>query len=178
MKKCFYFFSIFILLCAFTHEASAQRTDKTFSFGIGLEGAFPTGDLALGYGAGGGLTLRASYKVGPGFATLTSGAVVFTPKSFDDEDDLKVATQIPFKAGYKFIFKEYFFVMGEIGYSSFSSYGSGGNDELVKYTSSGLTFAPTIGVQYNWLELGIRYETFSVTGGSFSYTGARLGFNF
>lgn len=178
MKRFIYFLSIFMLLFAFSHETSAQRTDKTFSFGIGLEGAFPTGDLANGYGAGGGLTLRASYKMGSGFITLTSGAIVFTPKSFNDDDDLKAAMQIPFKAGYKFIFKEYFFVMGEIGYSSFSSYTTGLNNELVKLTNSGFAYAPTIGVQYNWLELGIRYETFSVTGGSLSYTGARLGFNF
>ncbi len=181
MKKKLLLISTVTLLMGFSSQVYAQKMNKTFSFGFGLEGVIPSGDLAESYGMGGGLTLRASYKAGPGFVTLTSGALVFAPKSLDggeNSEDMKAAMQIPIKAGYKFIYKDYLFAMAEIGYSSLTTYAPNSDGELEKISSGGLVYAPSIGFQYKSLELGLRYETFSTEGGTASFMGLRLGFNF
>jgi len=163
------------MFLAFT--ASAQSSTKTFSFGIGLEAALPLGDAKEMYRVAPGLTLRGSYKVGPGFATLTTGALIYVPKSFDDEDT-KAGLQIPVKAGYKYLIQEHFFVMGEIGFSSFKQYFDDGSDHLASVSQSGFTYAPSIGAQFGTFELALRYESTSLSGSSLSTTALRLGFNF
>lgn len=159
-------------------QASAQKLSKTFSFGIGLEGGVTTGDLKKAYPVNGGLTLRLSYQVGPGFATLTSGAIGFIPKSFDDVEDLKASVLIPVRAGYKYIFNERFFAMGEIGYGSLKTFYTDHNDELASVSEGGFLFAPSVGVQFGVAEVGLRFESVSIAGGSISSMGIRLGFNF
>lgn len=163
-----------IALCS---TASAQSLNKTFSFGFGLEGGLPTGDAKEAYNLAGGLTLRFSYKAGPGFATLTTGGIAFIPESLEGEDT-KAGLLIPVKAGYKYIIQDKFFVMGELGYGSFRQYYADENDELASMTSGGFAFAPAVGVQFNTFELGLRYESVSIDGGTLSFLGLRLGFNF
>lgn len=158
-------------------DVSAQSLSKTFSFGIGLEGGLTTGKFSDLYSANGGLSLRLSYQAGPGFATLTSGAIGFIPKSFEGED-LKASVLIPVRAGYKYIHNERFFGMAEIGYGNVKTFETDHNDELVSHSSGGFLFAPSIGVQFGVTEIGLRYETVSLTGASLSSFGIRLGFNF
>lgn len=166
-----------LTILATTLHVSAQKMTKKFSFGFGIEGGMPLGDLKNIYGFAGGLTVRGSYHVGPGFATLTAGSLGWFPKSFGGED-LKAGIQIPVKAGYKFIYKEHFFAMAELGYNSFKLYGIDDDGQVTSFSSSGFVFAPAIGVQLKSLELGLRYEHFSLKGGSGSFIGLRLGFNF
>lgn len=177
MKK-FQFFLISGMLCILcSFNAQAQSLSKNFSFGLGLEGGLPTGDVKEAYNLAGGLTLRLSYKVGSGFATLTSGGIAFIPESLDGED-LKAGLLIPVKAGYKYIIQDHFFLMGEIGYGSFKQYFPDENDELASVSNGGFAFAPSVGVQFNVLEVGLRYESVSLPGGSLSFMGLRIGFNF
>ncbi len=68
--------------------------------------------------------------------------------------------------------------MGEMGYSSFKIYYKGENGDLASSNSGGFTYAPTVGVNFNAVELGIRYEGTSLKGGTVSTIGLRLGFNF
>ena len=177
MRKSFLISAIFtsLLIISFT-TAKAQKESKQFSVGFGLEGGMPVGDAKNAYDFDGGITLRFSYHVGPGFATLTSGAVGFYPKS-NLGDNTKATLQIPIKAGYKYVFHKPFFVMGELGYSSFKVY-SGDNGSLVTSHVSGFTYAPTVGVNFKAFEAGIKYEATSVSGGTFSNINLRLGFNF
>lgn len=172
-------FSTILLAClalaSFT--ASAQKLTKKFSVGFGLEGGLPTGDAKDAFNFTGGLTLRFSYHEGPGFITFAIGGIAFIPKSFEGEDT-KAGLQIPFKAGYKYIIGDHFFVMGEVGYSSFKYFYSDEDGNLVSTKDGGFTFAPGAGVQFNALEVGLRYESFSIKGGNISYLGFRVGFNF
>ncbi len=176
MKK-LVFSSLLLLFVLLGTSANAQKMSKTFSFGFGLEGALPLGDAKEGFSFAPGLTVRASYKVGPGFATLTSGGLIFLPKSIDGEE-LKASIQIPVKAGYKFIFKDHFFAMGEIGFSRFNTYFTGMDDTIHKIGQTGVTFAPTVGFQAGALEIGLRYERTNFKNGDLSTAGVRLGFNF
>lgn len=164
-----------LLLCS--KNVLSQKDTKKFSFGFGLEGGLVTGDYKEVFNAAGGITLRGSYKVGPGFATLTSGGVIYTPKDINGED-LKVSLQIPVKAGYKYIIKKHFFVMGELGFSSFKQYFEGVSGDVESTSSSGFTYAPAIGVQTGAFELSLRYESTSISSSTLSAAFLRLGFNF
>lgn len=177
MKKLQFFLisGMLCILCSF--NAQAQSLSKNFSFGLGLEGGLPTGDVKEAYNVAGGLTVRLSYKVGNGFATLTSGGIAFIPESLEGED-VKAGLLIPVKAGYKYIIQDRFFLMGEVGYGSFKQYYSDENDELASFSDGGFAFAPSVGIQFNALELGLRYEAVSLPGGSLSFLGLRVGFNF
>jgi len=124
------------------------------------------------------LPLRLAYHLGNGFATLTSGGIAFIPKNLDGGEDMKVGLLIPVKAGYKYIIQDHFFVMGEIGYGTLRQYYADENDELASVSNGGFLFAPSAGVQFNVLEVGLRYESVSLPGGSVSFVGLRLGFNF
>ncbi|MFT3949375.1 MAG: hypothetical protein QM763_20595 [Agriterribacter sp.] len=75
---------------------NAQKEGKKFSVGFGLEAIKPVADKVLKtyYNFGAGLSLRFSYKAGPGYATLTGGALAVLPKNLDDED-LKAAVLMP-----------------------------------------------------------------------------------
>lgn len=160
-----------------TTNVHAQKTGKKFSFGFGIEAGMPLGDFKELYSFAPGLTVRASYKVGPGFVTLTTGGLAFLPKSLDGED-LKAGLQIPVKAGYKFIFKENFFAMGEVGFSRFNYYFTDFNNEITSIKETGATFAPTIGYQAGAFEIGLRYEITRFDGGNLNAALLRLGFNF
>lgn len=177
MKKIISILFLAVVMSFAYGNSSAQKLSKTFSFGLGLEGGIPTGDLKDVYNGAGGLTLRGSYHVGPGFATLTTGGIAFIPKSFDGED-AKAGLLIPVRAGYKYIFKDHFFVMGEMGYGSFKMYYSGENDELASESDGGFLFAPSIGAQFGVMEISLRYESLKVFESNVSTIGLRLGFNF
>lgn len=179
MKKILIYPALLLMITfMWNSDVSAQKMSKKLSFGLGIEAGIPTGNLAVGHSFGGGLTLRASYHVGPGFATLTAGGLVWVPKNLGGKD-LSMSFQIPVKAGYKFIFKDHFFAMGEIGYNTFKAYTLDSKGDMVSYSQSGLVFAPGIGVQFKSVELGLRYEVFPIGYGlSGSMLGIRLGFNF
>jgi hypothetical protein len=170
-----------VLLCTLLLFAGfslkAQQESKKFSVGFGLEAAVPVGDIKDTYTFAGGITLRFSYKAGPGFLTFTTGLKGFYPKK-GQGDQTKAALQIPFKAGYKYVFVKHLFVMGEVGYSVYRYYYKGLDDNLASTSTGGFTYAPTIGVNFGAFEAGIKYEAIAITGGTISDIGIRLGFNF
>lgn len=175
-----YHFAAAGLFCLFMSVGSiahAQSLNKAFSFGFGFEGGVPGGNAGTSYDFTGGLTLRFSAHAGPGFVTLSSGALIWAPKSFQGKST-KASLQIPVLAGYKFVFAKPFFVMGEIGYSSFKVYYNGGSGKVASTSYSGFTYAPTVGVTFHAFELGIQYESTSLNGGSLSAAKLKLGFYF
>lgn len=186
MKKIL--FAAFAMVVLFVSKASAQREDKQFSFGFGVEGGPMLGDkdFKREFGAEFGLSLRFSYKVGPGYATFTPGGMLVFPKSVNpDATEIKIGTHVPLKLGYKYIIGK-FFVMGEAGYARYNLYTVNENSESIndvyKIKGGGFTYAPSVGANLGVFEVGLRYEStlakFEGTKISPSMLGLRLGFNF
>jgi hypothetical protein len=155
-------------------KTMAQKETKKFSVGFGIEAGLPTGPTSVLYSFAVGVTARFSYHVGPGFVTLTGGGIGYDPKTVVGQKK-QVGLQIPVRAGYKYIV-HHFFVMGEVGYSEFKSY-YGQNGELASTTVGSFNAAPTVGVQFNAFEFGLRYGIDFKSGGGGLF-GIRLGFNF
>ena len=133
----------------------------------------PTGAISNLYDFTGGLTIRGSYRAGPGFVTVTTGVIGYAPKKGIKEAGL----EIPVRAGYKYIIQHHFFVMGELGYASFKSYA--GENGTIEETSTKGSFigAPSVGAQWNAFEVSVRYGVnFSNSDGG--DLALRLGFNF
>lgn len=160
-------------------EAYAQKGNKPFSFGFGFEGGplISDADVKEVFSAEFGLSIRFSVKAGPGYATFSPGALLVMPKKLS-EDDIKVGMHVPLRVGYKYIFAEKFFVMGEAGYAAYTIYSADNNDKIVKNTSGGFTYAPSIGVNLGKFEAGIRYEATRLEDSNIGLLGLRLGFNF
>ncbi|HLZ89709.1 MAG TPA: hypothetical protein VKQ52_20790 [Puia sp.] len=163
-----------LLASLWVMAANAQKETKKFSMGFGLEAGVPSGNLGNLYTTAIGLTIRASWHAGPGFATLTSGLLGYVPKKIIGVPS-KAGLQIPVRAGYKYIIQHHLFLMGEVGYSDFNTY-YGYKGSLVSTSSGALLVAPSIGFQANAFELGIRYDMFTNSTGSVA--AVRLGFNF
>lgn len=154
----------------------AQKETKQISVGIGIEAGAPQGAFSDLYSLAAGFTLRFSYRAGPGFITLTSGAVGYDPKTVVVGQKKKVGLEIPVRAGYKYIIHHHFFVMGEAGYAEFKSY-FGQEGQVVSTTSGSFIATPSVGVQFNALEISLRDELNFRSGGG-SVIGLRLGLNF
>ncbi|MBS1599379.1 MAG: hypothetical protein JST75_14230 [Bacteroidetes bacterium] len=160
------------LLCL--TQAHAQKESKKFSVGFGFEPGIPTGQLTNLYNFSMGITVRFSFHAGPGFATLTTGGVGFAPKKIEGQPE-KVALEIPFRVGYKYIIQHHLFFMGEVGYASFKTY-YGKNGGVSSLNNGSFIAAPTIGYTANAFEIGLRYGmNFNASGG---VVAVRVGFNF
>jgi hypothetical protein len=167
--------AIIILMIAFCAvKAAAQKETKKSSMGFGLEAGVPVGSYSDLYTSEFGITVRFSYHAGPGFLTLTTGAIGLLPKKIKGQSE-KAGLQIPVRAGYKYIIHQHFFVMGEAGFASTRIYY--GSQGKVQYgTQASFLAAPSAGVQFNVFEISIRYEIHPGDAGSIA--GVRLGFNF
>lgn len=176
MKRLLTIMLVGAMLCA-AAPAFAQREDKFFSAGFGLEGGLPLGNTSNYYNFETGVTARFALHVGPGFATFTAGGIILPAKSLP-ESDLKAAVQMPFKFGYKYPLVGPLFVMGEIGYSSFLLYYDNGTQDYQHTSTGGFTYSPAVGVNLGVTELSMRYESVILNGGNLSYLGFRAGFNF
>lgn len=183
MKKVILPFAIALsTLCV--SQVYAQKGGKAFSFGFGFEGGPVMGDTGFKdvFSSEFGLSLRFSVKAGPGYATFSPGSLLVMPKSLS-EDDIKIGSHIPLRLGYKYIFAEKFFVMGEAGYAAYTIYSTdrfSESDEIVKKKDGGFTFAPSAGVNLGKFEAGIRYEATRLKDFDtrVAVLGLRLGFNF
>lgn len=162
-----------MLLCGTTQ---AQKLSKRFSFGFGFDGGVTSGTISNTYSGAGGITLRAAYRIGRGFATLTSGGLVYIPKTIAGTTP-NGGVQIPVKAGYKFVFLKHLYAMGELGYSSFTTYTAVAGT-VTSAKKNGFTYAPAVGAQFGVFDIGVRYESTLVQGWSYDLVAARIGFNF
>lgn len=179
-----------LALCS--QKTLAQKETKKWGIGFFPESGLTTGNATNTYNLTTGASLRFFYRAGPGFVTLAGGGVAYLPKnlssilsgSTDTSGTLdikyKAGVAIPVKVGYKYIFKHYFFVMGELGISTFHYYYTDADDNSQNITYKGcFTYAPTIGFQYHAFEIGIKYEVLQIKGGgSISNIGLRTGINF
>lgn len=168
--------SVVLLLGAL--NTKAQKDNKPWSFGFGIEGGIPVGDARTIYDFNFGATARFSYHVGDGWATFTTGSVFMAPKNLDQGNNLRVGVQIPFKVGYKYKLIGPLFVMGEVGYSAYQFYYQDSYENTVHSNTGGFTYAPSVGITKGVFELTAKYESILVSGGSISHANLRLGFNF
>lgn len=166
-------FCLLVLVCITTN---AQKENKLFSAGFGVEAGVPVGTANTAYKFTAGLGIRFSYHAGPGFITLGSGVLAYVPKSGLGKST-KASLQIPVKVGYKYVFHKPFFAMCEIGYSSFKVY-YGGTNGIASNSTGGFTYAPAVGVNFDAVEIGIKYEGTSLGTGAIAAIGLRLAFNF
>ncbi|MDN3677462.1 hypothetical protein QWY90_09035 [Flavobacterium paronense] len=143
--------SVFAVSMFFTNVIVAQETevknyDQKFKLGFGINAGTVFDDpyeYSLGADARLQYDLSKRYSV-----TLTSG---FTNLFVNGEDnDLGF---IPVKAGFKaFIFKDTFYLMGEIG-AAFAVT----ND----YNKNSLLLAPSIGYATKYIDISLRYERYN-----------------
>ena len=174
MKKLFTL--VIVMLVALTSsKVFAQSGDyKKFSLGIGLEGALPVSGFSSVYSVGGGATLRAAIGLDKSSAvTFTSGVIVFAPKSGVGAG-LKAQVNIPVKAGYRYMFSDNFYGIGEAGITFAKIYASNGQGGSISATGSEFTYAPGVGLLLGGFDVSLRYEGYSSSG----FLGARVGFNF
>jgi len=171
MKRTSILFSL-IVICAL--NAAAQKETKKFSIGFGFEGGVPVGSYSNLYTSDIGLTLRFSYHAGPGFVTLTTGAIGLLPKKIEGQPE-KIGLELPVRVGYKYIIQHHFFLMGEAGFVSLKTYFMN-QGKLNSVTQGSFVAAPSVGVQFNAFEISLRYETYPGNGGGI--VGPRIGFNF
>ncbi len=209
MKK-----QLLVVLCAMLFFATANvmaQTDpvkpkdkaKGFSFGLGLEGALPSGALkdASDYKYGGGLSLRFTQGIASNFdLTLTGGAIAFVPEDLTNKTlDTKASVFIPIKLGGRLMLGNTFYLMAEAGmtltkvYQATSVNMTNGDTTEGFVNGSTFTYAPGIGVRFGGLDLGLRYEGISdvnggkapaVSGGAVTaeksggFLGLRIGYDF
>jgi hypothetical protein len=171
MKNCLVVISLIVLCVA---NATAQKQTKKFSVGFGIEGGVPSGSYSTAYTSDIGLTVRFSFLAGPGYVTLTTGAIGLLPKKIVGISE-KAGLQLPVRAGYKYIIQHHFFLMGELGYASTKVY-YGSQGKLQSVSQGSFLVSPAIGVQFNAFEIALRYESHSGDGGALF--GPRIGFNF
>ena len=138
--------SLFVTSNSFAQETETKNYDQGFKLGIGINGGYAFADpyeLALGADARLQYDLSKRYSV-----TLTTG---FTNLFINGKDnDLGF---IPVKAGFKaFVFKDTFYLMGEIG-AAFAVT----ND----YNKNSLLLAPSIGYATKYIDISLRYERYN-----------------
>lgn len=174
MKKVFTL--VIVMLVALTSsKLFAQSSDyKKFSLGIGLEGALPVSGFSSVYSVGGGATLRAAIGIDKTSAvTITSGVIVFAPKG-SLGPNLKAQVNIPVKGGFRYMFSDNFYGIGEAGVTFAKVYASNGQGGTVSATGTEFTYAPGIGLMLGAFDVSVRYEGYSSSG----FAAARVGFNF
>jgi hypothetical protein len=173
MKKVFTL--VIVMLVALTSsKVFAQSGDKKFSLGIALEGALPVSGFSSIYSVGGGATLRAAISLDKSSAvTATSGVIVFAPKS-SAGSGLKAQINVPVKAGFRYMFTDNVYGIGEAGITFAKIYASNGQGGTVSGNSTEFTYAPGIGVLLGSFDASIRYEGYTGSG----FLGLRVGFNF
>ena len=154
------------------HPSPAGNSSPALS--VGFEAGLSTGDLSTTQKAGFGASVKYAQPVMEGGAvTVSVGYMSFAGKSFLG---IKVPAwnAVPAKVGFRYTIKgSGFNIEPQIGYTFGSVSGSSSKD------ASGFTWA--IGAGYFFtpnIDLGIRYESTSVTGASLNFVGLRIAYNF
>lgn len=172
MKKLVLLLAVGSLLnyAAFAQKKDDKKSTETPSIGVGVDVAFPMGDLAdvSKFGIGG--TVKIAFPAGPGAVTVTTGYINFSGKDVT-VGNLTMTTSstylIPFKAGYRLNLGQGFNIEPQLGYSA------------GKNSSGGFTYAAGLGYIINdQVDLSARYEGVSKSGSTLSFIGLRVAYNF
>jgi len=170
MKKLFLLTAIAGMF-AFSNAKAQDAAMSGPKLGIGAEFAFPMGDFGDVFNLGYGGSLQYQHPVAANLKlTGSAGYLNFKAK---DEFGGGTAGSIPVKVGARYFVAENFYLGGELG-AAFSTEDNG---------KTGFAYSPGIGVEFpvadkSAIELGARYEGWSYDGGTNSFIGLRLAWNF
>lgn len=147
MKKIFKVLVISSLLLGSNSKMFAQdqsdNYDRKFKLGVGISGGLPFNDPYT-FNLGGDVRLQYDFSKTYSL-TLTTGF-----NNLFVEDNGTNLSYIPVKVGYKsFIFKNEFYIMGEIG---------GAFSVTKEYSNNSLLFSPAIGYATKYVDISVRYE--------------------
>ena len=156
-------------------NVNAQTKDVGMTgakLGIGADFAFPMGDFGEGTDFGFGGSLGVQFPVANKL-NLTGSAGYLNFKSKEVLGMTYNAASIPVKAGARYFVAENFYIGAELG-AAFSTEDNG---------STAFAYAPGVGIEFpvadnGAIELGARYEGWKYDGGTNSFLGLRLAYNF
>lgn len=136
--------STVLLSASFKMVAQDDNYDSGFKLGFGLNGGLPLSD-PFEYNLG--ADIRLQYDFSETYSlTFTTGYNNLFGK--DNASDL---SYVPVKIGYKtFLFKNEFYVMGEIGGAFAITNDYGGDNSML--------FCPSIGYATKYIDISLRYE--------------------
>lgn len=180
MKK---YFTAVLICAAAVFSAQAQKGQITVNPGV--EVALPIGDFGGGASMGFGATAKGLYGINDmGEVTFTLGFIRFGSKADDDADGVKASTSlIPIMPGYRHRFSEQFYGEGQLGLTTVRSKVSiGGMAGSIigggfSASSTNLGYAVGVGYLMGNIDLSVRYQGVSASGGSLSFIGLRAGYN-
>ncbi len=169
--------SLAIAAIAFSVNAQDSKSDKPLKFSVGVEAGLPLGDFkeTSKFGIGGSVQgeYAAAEKVG---LTLNAGFLSFSGKSItEDGETFKYPSLsiIPVLAGAKYYFTEKVYGHAQVGLSFMSV-----KFEGVSSSTSGFTYAPTIGVMPSEnIDISLKYVGISKEGTT-SFLGLRVAYTF
>ena len=147
MKNIFKIVAISSLCICMSSKVFAQDQDdnynKNFKLGLGISSGLPLNDP---YNLNLGADVRLQYNFSPTYSlTFTTGF----NNLFVKENGIDLS-YVPVKVGYKtFLFKNEFYVMGEIG---------GAFSVTKEYEDNSMMFSPCIGYATKYIDISIRYE--------------------
>ena len=171
MKKVFLLTAIAGLFAFSSVKAQKDVAMTGPKLGIGAEFAFPMGDFGDFYKLGYGGSLLYQHPVASNLnLTGSAGYLSFKAK---DQFGGGTSGSIPVKAVARYFVAENFYIGGELG-AAFSTESGG---------KTAFAYSPGIGVEFpvsdgGAIELGGRYEGWSYKGGTNSFIGLRLAYNF
>ncbi len=156
-------------------SVKAQTRDVAMSgpkLGIGAEFAFPMGDFGDATDFGYGASLSYLHPIAAGLS-ITGNAGYINFKSKEILGQTFNSGFIPVKAGLRYYAAENFYIGGELG-AAFTTEDNG---------STAFAYSPGIGIEFpvadkGAIELGARYEGWKYDGGTNSFIGLRLAYNF
>ncbi|MBP0903667.1 hypothetical protein ACFSKN_03695 [Mariniflexile gromovii] len=137
---------IALFVFVYSNVAMSQQSDdgynRNFKFGVGLNGGLPLNEP---YDFNAGADVRLQYNISSAYSLcLTAG---YNNLFLKDEADF---SYVPVKVGYKtFLFKNEFYVMGEIG-GAFST--------TKDYNENSMIFCPSVGYATKYVDISLRYE--------------------
>lgn len=152
----------FVLLAALFIGATSFAQHQV---NAGVELGLPSGDFGETQGIGFGVSGKYLYNMNDNSAI--TGTVGFLSFGGKDVSGVKFpsVSAIGFKGGYRYAFagsENGFYVEPQLGFTSFSGGGA---------SQSGFTFAFGAGYKVSKFDIGARYESTSVSGGSLPFIG-------
>ncbi|MCQ6958090.1 outer membrane beta-barrel protein [Mucilaginibacter aquariorum] len=167
------------VLCGLSISSFAQSSSEGGKFSIGVEAGLPVGDVKnfTNFVIGG--SLKYDHPIAEGtFVTISAGYNKFLAKDEAKDAGYKFYG-IPVKAGIKHFFADGFYGEAQLG-AAFTKE-SVNVDGFGNISGSKTAFAYSPGIGYTFgggLDLGVRYEGWSMSGNTVSQIAARLAFSF
>lgn len=162
---------VFTSVNAQTKKGSEMKGSQ---ISIGPEFGFPVGDFGDAFDFGFGGSVMYLHPIAKNLKlTLNAGYLSFEPNKALKDVGVTASGTIPLKAGIRVNVAENVYLGGELG-AGFSTKTGG---------KTAFAYAPGIGVEFPVadkmsVDLGGRYEGWSVSGGTSSFIGVRLALNF